>query len=255
MQVEVIRSAHERGHFACRKTRELIEQDYFIPGLQSKVERFITNCVPCIMVNRKAGKKEGYLQAIFKEAVPLHTYHLDHLGPLETTAKSYKHILAVIDGFTKFVWLYPAKTNSTRETLRVRMKTKKDEHIRQLINEEQIEMFMEDRRKDPARYEVGDLVAIKRTQQGPGLKLRAHYLDPYQVTKVKPYNSYDVIKEGDHYGPTKSTSTAEYLKRWTVSNTGSSGGEKEEPKDRDTDVDKVSGSVTTRTAECTQVAD
>ncbi|KAK9680348.1 Integrase zinc binding domain [Popillia japonica] len=98
-ELQVIRSAHERGHFACRKTRELIEQEYFIPGLQSKVERFITNCVPCIMVNRKAGKKEGYLQAIFKEAVPLHTYHLDHLGPLETTAKSYKHILAVIDGF------------------------------------------------------------------------------------------------------------------------------------------------------------
>ncbi|KAK9754483.1 Reverse transcriptase (RNA-dependent DNA polymerase) [Popillia japonica] len=69
MQVEVIRSAHERGHFACRKTRELIEQEYFIPSLQSKVERFITNCLPCIMVNRKAGKKEGYLQAIFKEAV------------------------------------------------------------------------------------------------------------------------------------------------------------------------------------------
>ncbi|KAK9702615.1 Integrase zinc binding domain [Popillia japonica] len=120
MQVEVIRSAHERGHFVCRKTRELIEQEYFIPGLQSKVERFITTCVPCIMVNRKAGKKEGYLQPIFKEAVPLHTYHLDHLGPLETTAKSYKHILAVlavIDGFTKFVWLYPVKTTSTRETL------------------------------------------------------------------------------------------------------------------------------------------
>ncbi|KAK9694784.1 hypothetical protein QE152_g33313 [Popillia japonica] len=72
-----------------------------------------------------------------------------------------------------------------------------------------------------------------KTQQGPGLKLRAHYLGPYQVTKVKPYNSYDVIKEGDHYGPTKSTTTANYMKRWTVSNTGSSGVEEEEPKDRD----------------------
>ncbi|KAK9736417.1 Integrase zinc binding domain [Popillia japonica] len=199
MQVEVIRSTNERGHFACRKTSELIEQrktselieqEYFIPALHSKVERFITNCVPCIMVNRKAGKKEGYLQAIFKEAVPLHTYHLDHLGPLETRAKSYKHILAVIDGFTKFVWLYSVKTTSTRET---------------------------------------------------------------RMTKVKPYNSYDVIKEGDHYGPTKSTTTAEYMKRWTVSNTGSSGEEEEEPKDRDSDVDKVSGSVTTRTAECRDV--
>ncbi|KAK9712691.1 RNase H-like domain found in reverse transcriptase [Popillia japonica] len=92
--------------------------------------------------------------------------------------------------------------------------------------------------------------AVLMQKSRPGLKLRAHYLGPYQVTKVKPYNSYDVVKEGDHYGPTKSTTTAEYMKRWTVSNTGSSGGEEEEPKDRDSDVDKVSGSVTTRTAEC-----
>ena len=44
--------------------------------------------------------------------MPLHTYHADHLGPLDITNKNYNHILAIIDSFTKFVWLY-SKTKST----------------------------------------------------------------------------------------------------------------------------------------------
>ncbi|KAK9670913.1 hypothetical protein QE152_g41118 [Popillia japonica] len=36
MQVEVIRSAHERGHFACRKTRELIEHWWYQKTCKSK---------------------------------------------------------------------------------------------------------------------------------------------------------------------------------------------------------------------------
>jgi len=47
----------------------------------------------------------------------LHTYHVDHLGPLESTHKDYKHILAVIDAFTKFVWLYPTKTVTSKEVI------------------------------------------------------------------------------------------------------------------------------------------
>lgn len=45
------------------------------------------------------------------------TYHLDYLGPLPSTKKNYNHILAVIDGFTKFVWLYPTKTTKTKEVI------------------------------------------------------------------------------------------------------------------------------------------
>lgn len=42
---------------------------------------------------------------------------MDHLGPLESNNKNYKHIFAVIDAFTKFVWLYPVKTTSTKEVI------------------------------------------------------------------------------------------------------------------------------------------
>ena len=47
--------------------------------------------------------------------MPLHTYHADHLGPLDITNKNYNHILAIIDSFTKFIWLYLTKSTTARE--------------------------------------------------------------------------------------------------------------------------------------------
>ncbi|GFV63422.1 hypothetical protein TNCV_43771, partial [Trichonephila clavipes] len=61
---------------------------------------------------------QGFLHPLVKDDIPLSTYHIDHLGPLATSSKNYKFILAVIDSFTKFVWLYPTKTTSTSEVIK-----------------------------------------------------------------------------------------------------------------------------------------
>lgn len=47
----------------------------------------------------------------------MHVYHVDHLGPLESTNKNYKHIFAIIDSFTKFFWLYLIKTMCAAEVI------------------------------------------------------------------------------------------------------------------------------------------
>lgn len=52
-----------------------------------------------------------------KGYVPLSTYHIDHLGPMTSTSKLYKYILVVIDGFSKFTWLYPTKTINVKEVM------------------------------------------------------------------------------------------------------------------------------------------
>ncbi|GBM63762.1 Pro-Pol polyprotein [Araneus ventricosus] len=65
----------------------------------------------------KRGKKEGLLHPLQKEDTPLHTYHIDHLGPLESTNKNYKYVLAIIDAFTKFVWIYPTKSTTSAEVI------------------------------------------------------------------------------------------------------------------------------------------
>ncbi|GFT77971.1 retrovirus-related Pol polyprotein from transposon 17.6 [Trichonephila clavipes] len=66
----------------------------------------------------QSGKQEEFLHPLVKDDIPLNTYHIDHLGPLATSSKNYKFILAVIDSFTKFVWLYPTKTTSTSEVIK-----------------------------------------------------------------------------------------------------------------------------------------
>ncbi|GFW66676.1 transposon Tf2-9 polyprotein [Trichonephila clavipes] len=83
MQTELIKLAHEKGHFSSAKTEEI----------------------------------EGFLNPIPKEDVPLSTYHVDFIGPLPSTNKRYQHILTIIDAFTKFTWLYPVKSTTLEDAL------------------------------------------------------------------------------------------------------------------------------------------
>ncbi|GFW69890.1 hypothetical protein TNCV_1403431 [Trichonephila clavipes] len=117
MQAELIKLIHENGHFSVGKTEEIVKQEFFIPNLSNVVKKVIVNCVPCILANKKTGKKEGFLNPISKESIPLSTYHIDFIGPLPSTNKSYQHIFAVVDAFTKFTWLYPVKTVSAESAL------------------------------------------------------------------------------------------------------------------------------------------
>lgn len=52
-------------------------------------------------------------------------------------------------------------------------------------------------------YREGDLVAIRRTQQGPGLKFVAKYFGPYEVTRALRNDRYTVRKIGEHEGPSQ----------------------------------------------------
>jgi len=100
-----------------KETEENIKQEFYIPNLRVKIEKCIASCLKCILCNKKTGRKEGLLHPLTKENVPLHTYHINHLGPFKSTNKNYKHNLAVIDFFTKFVW-YPMKSTTSKEIIK-----------------------------------------------------------------------------------------------------------------------------------------
>ncbi|GFY68698.1 transposon Ty3-I Gag-Pol polyprotein [Trichonephila inaurata madagascariensis] len=102
MEAELIKLIHENGHFSVAKTEEIVKQEFFIPNLTNVVKKVIVNCVPCILANKKTGKKEGFLNPISKVNIPLSTYHVDFIGPLSSTNKSYQHVLTVLYAFTKF---------------------------------------------------------------------------------------------------------------------------------------------------------
>ncbi|GFS74276.1 transposon Tf2-11 polyprotein [Trichonephila clavipes] len=115
MQVDVIKKAHSFGHFAVTKTEELVKRDYYFSNMRRCIENVIKNCVECLIVNKKMGKGEGFLNPIPKEDLQLSTFHVDFIGPLPATNKNYNHIFTVIDAFTKFTWLYPTKSTTAQE--------------------------------------------------------------------------------------------------------------------------------------------
>ena len=344
MENEVIKRAHANGHFSKRKMIEIISKDYFIKNLDKKIEEFILSCIPCLLATRKGGKQEGFLTPIEKEESPLHTLHLDHIGPMTETKKQYNHILTMVDAFTKFTWIFPTKSTTSKETIEklkihqqhfgnptriitdrgtaytsndfqeyckgeniqhikittgvprgngqvervhrtiisvltkmcienpalwyrhvsrlqrslnstfqrsintspyqlligTKMRMKEDLEIYELLLEEERESFSEERenlrkkakeqilqvqeenirnfnkkRKESTKYNEGDLVAIKRTQYGTGMKLKAKYLGPYQVIKVKRNNRYDVEKfDPSAEGPGVTSTSADFMKLW-----------------------------------------
>lgn len=117
MQNNIIRQTHERGHFDPDKTEKLLKVNYWFKGMRMKIEKVIRNCVNCILAERKSGKQEGYLHPIPKGENPFDSYHVDHLGPLPSTKKKYRHLFVVVDAFTKFVWLHLTKSTSIAEVL------------------------------------------------------------------------------------------------------------------------------------------
>ncbi|GFW02873.1 transposon Tf2-6 polyprotein [Trichonephila clavipes] len=70
------------------------------------------------------------------------------------------------------------------------------------------------RRRQAHKFQLHDLVAIKRTQFGPGLKLKQKYLGPFKVTKLKHNDTYDVEKCDFVDGPSKTSTCAEFMKLW-----------------------------------------
>jgi len=58
------------------------------------------------------------MQIAVDVSVPFQIVHADHFGPLIQSPEGYKHILLIVDAFTRFTWLLPVKSTSSRETIK-----------------------------------------------------------------------------------------------------------------------------------------
>ncbi|GFX32883.1 retrovirus-related Pol polyprotein from transposon 17.6 [Trichonephila clavipes] len=99
------------------KLKNAQEEDDNIQTLKSLLEKQESEEFFERNANKKTGKKEGFLNPISKESIPLSTYHVDFIGALPSTNKNNQHIFTVVDAFTKFTWLYPVKTVSAESAL------------------------------------------------------------------------------------------------------------------------------------------
>lgn len=99
------------------------------------------------------------------------------------------------------------------------------------------------KRRKALVYRESDLVAIKRTQQRPGLKMAHKYLGhPYEVIRVLRNQRYLVQKVGKEEGPQRTSTSADFMKLWT---------DKIDDSSEDEDINEnIRGECVNRTAEC-----
>lgn len=74
------------------------------------VRRYCQHCLKCIVGKKHSGPKQGFLHPIDKIPEPFHTVHADCVGPFIKSPEGFKHILLLIDAFTKFLFIIPLRT-------------------------------------------------------------------------------------------------------------------------------------------------
>jgi hypothetical protein len=100
----------EQCHVGGEKTLHKVREQFWFPRMTSFVKKYIAHCLVCVMTKRPSGPKQGLLHSIDKTPAPFHTVHADCLGPFKVTTEGFKHILLLIDAFTKYVLLIPLRT-------------------------------------------------------------------------------------------------------------------------------------------------
>lgn len=89
------------------------------------------------------------------------------------------------------------------------------------------------KRKKARKFKEYDLVAIKRTQQGPGLKLAPKFLGPYQVIKVL----LNIVRKiGEDEGPLETSTSIGHIKLWKDNENSGISNENEEDDEDGVDI-------------------
>lgn len=185
LQCEVIRRAHDNGHFGVKKLEDIIKRDYYIPHLSAKIKRQIECCVKCILAERKRGKTEGLLSPIPKGDVHFDTYHVDHVGPMDATEKLYKYLFVVVDAFTKYVWIYPTKTTNAAEVIqRLRHQSELFGNPRRIVSDKGAAFTSHDFKDYCAEQNVEHIEITTGVPRGNGQVERVNQVIVAMLTKL-----------------------------------------------------------------------
>jgi hypothetical protein len=106
------------GHFGAEKTLDLVKQKYWFPQMNKYIKRYVSCCLACMYNKEPTGKRPGFLHPIPKLDIPMHTLHIDHLGPFVSSTRRNAYLIVVIDGFTKFVFLKAVRNTKVGPVLK-----------------------------------------------------------------------------------------------------------------------------------------
>lgn len=105
------------GHVGLTRCDEVIKADYWFPRMTRFIKKYVTACLDCLYKKGNYGKAAGKMYPITKPDQPMHTVHIDHMGPFPKSTKGNQYVLVIVDAFTKFVSVKLVRSLRSTETV------------------------------------------------------------------------------------------------------------------------------------------
>lgn len=99
------------------KFYEVIRDNFYWLHLYEDCKRVVASCVACQRLKQKP--KHTPLRPTQKGSAPFQSWAVDYLPRLPESAEGFKHLLVIIDTFSKWVELVPMRSKSSLEVASV----------------------------------------------------------------------------------------------------------------------------------------
>ena len=106
--LENIHSSPSGGHLGITRTNLRAKERFFWRRMDECIRRYIRNCFKCSQIKHDPTITKAPLKSI-EVSEPFLFWALDYMGPLPETAQGNRHILVLIDHFTKWCEVFPTK--------------------------------------------------------------------------------------------------------------------------------------------------
>ena len=106
------------AHLGATKTLKRISRVFYWPNQRKDVAEYVRKCLPCQKAKPAQDARVGRHQAQVVTR-PSERVFIDFVGPLARSKRGHTAILVVLDGFSKFVALYPVRECTAKEVVEI----------------------------------------------------------------------------------------------------------------------------------------
>ena len=103
-----LHSSPSAGHMGITRTLLRAKERFFWPQMDECITDFVNNCIKCSQSKDNSTSTKAPLKPI-QVSEPFLFWALDYMGPLSETALGNRHILVMMDHFTKWCEAFPTK--------------------------------------------------------------------------------------------------------------------------------------------------
>jgi hypothetical protein len=108
MILEYFHKSQLSAHLGITKTLNRIARVFYWPNMRKEVADFVTRCQDCQRAKPAPDTRLG-LHASQVVTRPMERIFIDFVGPIVRSRKGNITILVVLDGFSKFISMYPVR--------------------------------------------------------------------------------------------------------------------------------------------------